>query len=129
MLRAGYYAVYKDLVLTSGGRRARVSKRDWLVTDELNIGRFDKTNVMDWLPLEWGNGQPVTLDEELSQQLHNASVLTTFSRLEAAFMKLLDLGDGSPVPEMPRPSIWEGLGGYLRARRTLTGSELTYRRR
>lgn len=128
MLKPGYYAVYKDAILTSGAKRTRVSKRDWLVTDGTNVGRFDKSGSMDWVPLEWATGHAVTLDEELSQQLHNVTVPTTFSRLENTFMDLLDLGDGSLVPDMPRPSIREGLGTYLRVRRNLTASEFPYRR-
>jgi hypothetical protein len=128
MLRPGYYAVYRDTLLTSDGKRARVNKRDWLVTDGMHIGRFDKGGSMDWVPLEWANGQPVVLNEELSLQLHNSTVATTFVRLEDAFMEQLDLGDGSPVPDMPRPSIREGLGMYLRTRRNLMASEFPYGR-
>lgn len=116
MIKAGYYALYKDTVLASQGRRTRLHKRDWLVTDGVHIGRFDRV-AMDWDPLEWASGQLVMLDEELSTQLHNAAVATSFSRLETAFTRLLDMGDGTPTPDMPRPSIREGLGTYLKTRR------------
>ena len=53
MVKAGYYAVYKDVTLVSEGRRSRLSKRDWLVTDGVHLGRFDKNEALDWLPLEW----------------------------------------------------------------------------
>jgi hypothetical protein len=125
MLKAGYYALYKDVALASEGRRLRLLKRDWLVTDGIHIGRFDR-DALDWVPLEWGNGQLVIMDEELSAQLQNAAVSTTFSRLELAFAQQLDTGDGSPVPDMPRPSIREGLGTYLTTRRNLTGSQISY---
>jgi hypothetical protein len=126
MLRPGYYAVFKELVLTtSQGRRARVHKRDWLVTDGTSIGRFDRARAMDWVPLEWASGQPVLLDEELSAQLTNACVPTSFVKLEDALMNQLDLGDGSPVPEMPRPSLREGLGTYLRTR---SAAAISYQR-
>lgn len=128
MLAPGYYAVYRDTVLISDGARTRVHKRDWLVTDGTHVGLFDKGESLDWVPLKWANGQSVLLDEALSAQLHSVTVSTSFSRLENTFTHLLDLGDGSPVPDMPRPSIREGLGTYLRARRRLAASEFSYRR-
>jgi len=126
MLKAGYYAVFKDVALVSEGRRSRLAKRDWLVTDGVHLGRFDKDDALDWVPVEWANGQPVLLDDELSTQLQNAAVSTPFDRIEAAFAQQLDTGDGSPVPDMPRPSTRDGLGVYLGARRNLTGSQISY---
>ena len=124
MLKSGYYAAYKDLTLSQEQRRTKVRKRDWLVTDGKHVGRFDRTHSIDWVPLTWPNGQPVVLDEDLSRQLQNATVPTSFERLSKAFARQLDTGDGTPAPDMPRPSS-AALGAYLRAHRELLA---TYRR-
>jgi hypothetical protein len=118
MLSPGFYAVHRNTVLTLGSQRAALRKHDWLVTDGEHLGRFDKADAVDWVPLVWGGGQPIVLDEDLAAQVEAVAVAASFSHLERKLQQELDTDDGSPVPDMPRPRI-NGLGSYLRSSRTL----------
>jgi hypothetical protein len=130
MIKPGYYAVFKDIHLRQEQHTARIRKLDWLVTDGQHVGRFDREAALDWVPLQWsGSSHLVALDEELSLQLANAAVQTTFTALESRFAQFLDTGDGLPAPDLPKPSLGAGLGTYLTSRRNLLAGEFTYERR
>lgn len=128
-MKPGYYVALRDTILTSpatqASHRLRVHKGDWLITDGDLIGRFDKDEELDWVPLEWVHGTPVNLDEDLELQLDSVVVTIAFSRLEAAFQRLVFVEPGEPTPDLPRPSLTQ-LGPYLRERRMLTA--YSYRR-
>ena len=67
----------------------------------------------------------MNLDEDLELQLDSVVVTIAFSRLEAAFQRLVFVEPGEPTPDLPRPSLTQ-LGPYLRERRMLTA--YSYRR-
>jgi hypothetical protein len=118
MMQPGYYVVTKEALLTGiASPKHRLHRGDWLITNGISIGAFDKAENLDWHALQWVPGKPVILDEELSAQLETCSSRVAFAALETKFRALVDMGDGSPIPEMPRPSLQEALGRYLRARR------------
>lgn len=121
MLLPGYHVVMRDITLQSDDRvyKIRLYQDDWITTNGTVLGRFDKKKLLDWLPLEWTNGHVVTLNERLSTQLEVWSKQVAFGFLEKHFDKLVYMPD-APLPDMPRPPIRNGLGTYLRTRRTMT---------
>jgi len=117
-MRSGYYIVLKDLLLSAGAHRIKLHRGDWLVTDGATIGRFDKVEELDWLPLEWVKGAHVALSE-IETVLEPAVVQVPPARLDAGFRKLVEIEPGEPTPDMPMPSSLNQLRAYLKARRTL----------
>jgi hypothetical protein len=119
-MRSGYYLVTKDRLL-SGQRpnhRVRLRRGDWLVTDGIVVGRFDQTQELDWVPLDWIRGVPVILDEAVEPELSSITAKIPVSRLQASFNKLMFVEPGEVSPDMPLPTLAQ-LGSYLKARRTL----------
>lgn len=124
MLLPGYYVAGHSLVLQTDDKiyKIRIYAGDWLVTNGIFLGRFDKTKSLDWLPLEWTRGNPVELNERLSNQLEAWCRQVVFRQLEVGFKKLVSIAPDNPdepIPDMPRPPIRDGLGTYLRTRRTM----------
>jgi hypothetical protein len=118
--------VMRDYVLSSAaGKRIRLRKGDWLVTGGTVVGRFDKDQQLDWLPLEWVRGTPVLM-EEVGEDLTNLVTRAPIPRLQNEFQKLMFIEPGEPTPDMPMPSLAQ-LSSYLKARRTLVA--YTYDRR
>lgn len=126
MMKPGYYVVTREAVLAAENApyRIRLHKRDWLVTDGAMIGRFDKEEL-DWVPLEWVRGAPVSLDETVNAQIDPISVAVAFQKLVTGFQKLVFVEEGELVPDMPKPSLMQ-LEAYLRERRMLLAC--SYRR-
>jgi hypothetical protein len=122
----GYYVVLRDTVLTGSAHRLHLYKGDWLVTDGDLLGRFDKIEEFDWVPLEWVRGAPVVLDETVGPELEKATIETTPQRLEPGFHKLLFVEPGEPMPDLPRPKLTQ-LSPYLRARRNLVAYTYDHR--
>jgi hypothetical protein len=99
-----------------------VYREDWLVTNGTVVGRFDKEKALDWLPLEWRPGHMMVLDEGIAKEIWDVVIETTYPRLEERFKRLVrvDEDDESEVvPDMPRPSLRDGLGTYLKVRRQM----------
>ena len=121
-MKPGYYVVVRDTVLSASAERAsyraRLHKGDWLVTNGYVVGRFDKTEELDWMPLEWVRGAPVVLNEPVASDIALVAAPIPVSRLQAGFEKLVFVEPGEPVPDMPRPSLRQ-LSTYLRERRVL----------
>lgn len=111
----------KDHLLTGPkpSHRIRLRRGDWLVTDGTVVGRFDKTQQLDWLPLEWVKGTPVILDETVGPVVDSMTVKIPISKLVKNFEDLLFVEPGELTPEMPLPPLGQ-LGSYLKARRILT---------
>ncbi len=112
----------RDTVLSAGAEKAsyrlRLKKGDWLVTDGYVVGRFDKKEELDWVPLEWVRGTPAVLNEALEPQIDDVAIKSDFHKLEVAFKNLISVEPGEPIPDMPRPSLGQ-LEAYLRERRVL----------
>lgn len=126
-MHPGYYLVSRDTALKAdAGYRIHLHKGDWLVTDGYDVGRFDKTEELDWVPLEWIRGVPVILNEAVGPELDGAVVETTAQRLEVGFHKLLFVEPGEPMPDLPRPQLTQ-LGAYLRTRRYLVAYTYDHR--
>ena len=125
-MQPGYYLAVREGILT-GPKRIRIHKGDWLVTDGTYVGRFDKTEEFDWIPLEWVRGNPVVLDETTGDALGRVTAEVPAQRLEAAFHKLMFIEPGEPLPDLPKPSLGQ-LETYLRNRRGLVAASYTYRR-
>lgn len=124
----GYYICTTEFVLQSptSPHRVRLHRGDWLVTDGTNLGRFDQNKLLDWLPVEWTKGNPVTLDDiNVEVAVESACSKVDFSRLERKFALSVAMPD-APTPEMPRPNTYEGLGTYLRSRRMMLASKGSY---
>lgn len=128
MMTPGYYVVVRDAVLSAGARRLKLHKGDWLLTDGHSIGRFDKTEELDWVPLAWAPSAPVVIDEAVSTELAHQTAPVSPQKLEAAFHKLVFVEPGEPLPDLPRPSLGQ-LDSYLRSRRGLVAASYTYDRR
>jgi hypothetical protein len=124
MLKPGYYLVLGETTLHApeGPYRIRLHREDWLVTNGVVVGRFDKDLTLEWLPLEWTRGHMVTLDEALGRQIDDVCIPTTFAITEGRFRALVMVDEEDLVPDMPRPPLREGLGTYLRTRRKLLAS-------
>lgn len=120
MLQAGYYIVRRDesLVPISRPGLVRVRRGDWLVTNGLHVGVFDKDEELDWLPLTWSDDKLVVLDAELTAQLGEVVRAIGVAQLEREFQALMYVDDGAPSPPLPKPPL-RGLGPYLRERRGL----------
>ena len=114
----GYYIVLRDTLLSNGAYRIRLHKGDWLVTDGVVLGRFDKIEEFDWVPVDWVRGQPVTLTAEIEAELTPRLLDTNRKRLEVGFHKLMFSEPGEPMPDMPKPPLVQ-LEQYLRNRRSL----------
>jgi len=115
-MKPGYYIVTHGVVLRADADRLRVRKDNWLVTDGVSIGIFDKTRELDWVPLEWAHGIPVSLDDSVESQLSEAVVHVPFRKIEMGFRELTFVEPGELEPEMPTPVLSQ-LGAYLRERR------------
>lgn len=116
MLSPGYYAAPKNAELTSGSKRVRLKKHDWLVTDGDAIGVFDP-KLLDWVPLRWSTGPVIALGE-VEQQLEMVTKPVEFKQLERRLHQSLAV-EGASLPDMPRPAI-NALKQYLRqAQRTM----------
>lgn len=127
-MHPGYYIVVREGVLAGPkSHRIRVHKGDWLVTDGTVVGRFDKAEELDWVPLEWVRGTPVVLDEATGAELGGITAEISAPRLEAAFHKLIAVEPGEPLPDLPKPLLGQ-LEAYLRSRRGLVAASYTYRR-
>jgi hypothetical protein len=126
-VRPGYYIVTHEAVLAGPNLRhpIRLHKGDWLVTDGEQLGRFD-TEELDWVPLDWARGTPVTLDATITPMVEAATIATNPQRLESQFHETLFIEPGEPLPDLPRPTLSQ-LGPYLRIRRNLVA--YTYDRR
>jgi len=111
----GFYVNRREFVTRSddGSRALHIVTDDWLVTDGVLLGRFDK-DKLEWVPVQWKQGHPVKLTERLTTQLEMWSRPINFSRLESEFSRLVEMPD-SPTPDMPKPPL-QGLGTYLRSR-------------
>jgi hypothetical protein len=116
----GYYVVLRNTLLAAEAapHRVRLHKGDWLVTDGVVLGRFDKIEELDWVPVDWVRGTPVELTEEIEAELAPRVLDTTAQKLEGGFHKLVFSEPGEPMPDMPRPPLSQ-LEAYLRNRRTL----------
>jgi hypothetical protein len=128
LLKPGYYLALGPTILHSpdGPYKIRVYREDWLVTNGTVVGRFDKEKALDWLPLEWRPGHMMVLDEGIAKEIWDVVIETTYPRLEERFKRLVrvDEDDESEViPDMPRPSLRDGLGTYLKVRRQMFASE------
>lgn len=128
----GYYVVVRDHVLAAGAPKAsyrlKLHKGDWLITDGSILGRFDKTEELDWVPLEWVRGVPVVLNETIDAELARCAVPTIPQKLETTFHKLMFVEPGEPLPDLPRPPLGQ-LASYLHSRRGLVAASYTYDRR
>ena len=73
MLVPGYYVTTSARRLEHAFKSAkvRIGASEWLVTDGEVIGRFDQTNTLDWIPLEWTPGKFVHLSEASEESLGN----------------------------------------------------------
>jgi hypothetical protein len=123
MLR-GYYLVLRDTLLAEAEKssyRVRLHKGDWLVTDGVVLGRFDKGEELDWVPVDWVRGAPVILTEAIEAELAPRLLDTTAQKLEGGFHKLVFSEPGEPMPDMPRPPFGQ-LASYLRGRRSLVAT-------
>ena len=123
-MKPGYYVVTKSTILTSERKatyRKRLHQGDWLVTDGYYLGRFDKNEELDWIPLEWLRGIPLIVDAAIEAMLDAVTVKVPFSRIEAKFQELVFVEPDELLPDMPRP-ILPQLGPYLRERRALLAS-------
>lgn len=120
-MRSGFYVVVKDVVLVLPPHRIKLRRGDWLVTDGIVVGRFDKERELDWLPLEWVRGDLVLLDEIQEPKVSASTVRVPVSRLDASFRKLMFIEPGEPIPDLPLPTLGQLLP-YLKARRTLVAS-------
>lgn len=118
MLAPGYYLVIQAVSLRNGGHKITLHRGDWLVTNGVLVGRFDKQVYLDWAPLEWGRGTELILNEELATTIDGASTFLSLARLERMFQALVFVDENDPVPPMPTPPL-RALGTYLRVRRTL----------
>jgi len=114
----GYYIVLLETILSGGSYRVRLHKGDWLVTDGVVLGRFDKTEELDWVPVDWVRGKPVILNESIEAELAPRLLDTNRQKLEVRFQKLVFIEPGEPLPDMPRPPLVQ-LEQYLRKRRGL----------
>ena len=128
MMTPGYYVVVRDHVLVRASHRLKLHKGDWLITDGSNIGRFDKTEELDWVPLEWLRGTSVVIDEAIAAELDRCTAPSPVQKLEAAFHKLMFVEPGEPLPDLPRPPLGQ-LASYLHSRRGLVAALYTYDRR
>jgi len=119
----GYYIVLRDTLLSAAeaSYRVRLHKGDWLVTDGEVLGRFDKIEELDWLPVDWVRGAPVLLTEDIEAELAPRLLDTTAQKLEVGFHKLVFSEPGEPMPDMPRPPLGQ-LAAYLRGRRSLVAT-------
>ena len=125
MMLRGYYIVLRDTLLSGASEKAsyrvRLHKGDWLVTDGAVLGRFDKTEELDWVPVDWVRGIPVVLTAVIEAELATRLLDTTAKRLEVGFHKLVFSEPGEPMPDLPRPPLGQ-LGQYLRNRRSLVAT-------
>lgn len=120
MIKPGFFVVIKSIVLESDlGAKSYLTRGNWVITNGVVLGIFDKISDLDWKPLQWGGGRTVTLDERLSNEVAAVCHPVTFQNLEKAYHKILVVEEGDLTPDMPRPKITQGLGLYLHTRRKL----------
>jgi hypothetical protein len=125
MMEPGYYIVTRTLTVPWEPSHLRFERGDWLVTDGLAFGRFDKEVEFDWLPFGWFRGAPVTIPPEAEPALTQGLLDVPFGRLQQEFHKILSVEPGEALPDMPRPQLAQ-LESYLRSRRVLVA--YTYER-
>jgi len=127
MLAPGFYVNHREFVSRAdeGSRTLHISADDWLVTDGTFLGRFDKERL-EWVPVQWSPGNLVRLTDRLSNQLETWSRPVSFSHLESAFARLVEMPD-APTPDMPKPPL-KGLATYMRSRQhTMSASVYDWR--